>query len=189
MRTLQTQADWCARAQWVLALSLGLLVLGFYAVAYHPNSQKLESLKTQIDTQRRDLLANRSRARILPDVLMAVNETRTRLERFDKKLPRQPDLSSFMNDISEVSHQASLRKVEVKPGAPARSELYTEWPIALTFEGEFNSVFAFLRRAEEMQRLTRVKGLKVRNTEPWRSGQVQVELSMNIYFSEGAYAP
>ena len=39
--------------------------------------------------------------------------------------------------------------------------------------------------AEEMQRLTRVKGLKVRSTDSAKSGIVQVELSMNIYFSEG----
>jgi len=66
-----------------------------------------------------------------------------------------------------------------------RTELYTQWPIAPKFEGDFASVFAFLRRAEAMQRLTHVKGLKVHSTDNGKSGQVQVELSMNIYFSEG----
>jgi hypothetical protein len=36
-----------------------------------------------------------------------------------------------------------------------------------------------------MQRLTRVKNLKIRSTDAAKSGTVQVELSMNIYFSEG----
>jgi len=30
-----------------------------------------------------------------------------------------------------------------------------------------------------------VKGLKVKSMDAGKSGQVQVELSMNIYFSEG----
>ena len=189
MRALKSQAEWCARAQWVLGTVLLLLLCGFIALIYRPSNQRLQSLQQQIDDQRRNLTSNKTRVQILPDVLLAVNEMRNRLERFDKKLPKQPDLGPFINDITEVSHQTALRKVTVEPGVPARTDLpgggYAEWPIALKFEGDFNSVFAFLRRAEEMQRLTRVKGLKVKSTDAGKSGQVQVELSMNIYFSEG----
>ena len=42
MRTLQTQAEWCARAQWVLGITLVVMVIGFYAVAYRPNKEKLD---------------------------------------------------------------------------------------------------------------------------------------------------
>ena len=186
MRTLQTQAEWCARAQWVLGVVLAVMVIGFYAVAYRPNKQKLEGLEMQIDAKRRDLTSNRTRVQILPDVLLAVNEMRTRLERFDKKLPKEPELHGFINSITEVSAQAGTRnKWTVEPGVPVRSELYAEWPISLKFEGDFVNVFNFLRRAEEMQRLTRVKGLKLRGIDAGKSGQVQVELSMNIYFAEG----
>ncbi|MEA2708334.1 MAG: type pilus assembly protein PilO [Phycisphaerales bacterium] len=187
MRTLQTQAEWCARAQWVLGVTLIVMIIGFYAIAYRPNKEKLDGLETQIAAKRRDLTSNRTRVQILPDVLLAVNEMRNRLERFDKKLPKAPELHAFINSITEVSSQAGLRnKWTVEPGVPVRSDLYAEWPISLKFEGDFNSVFNFLRRAEEMQRLTRVKGLKIRGLEAaGKPGQVQVELSMNIYFAEG----
>ena len=187
MRTLQTQAEWCARAQWVLGVTLAVMVVGFYAAAYRPNKEKLDGLDMQIAAKRRDLTSNRSRVQILPDVLLAVNEMRTRLERFDKKLPKSPELHAFINGITEVSSQAGLRsKWTVEPGVPVRSELYAEWPISLKFEGDFRSVFNFLRRAEEMQRLTRVKGLKVNGmSAAGKPGQVRVELSMNIYFTEG----
>ena len=186
MRTLQTQAEFCARAQWVLGIALAVMIVGFYAVAYRPSKQKLDGLQMQIDAKRRDLTSNRTRVQILPDVLLAVNEMRNRLERFDKKLPKAPELHAFINGITEVSAQAGTRnKWTVEPGVPVRSELYAEWPISLKFEGDFVNVFHFLRRAEEMQRLTRVKGLKVRGIDAGKSGQVQVELSMNIYFAEG----
>jgi Tfp pilus assembly protein PilO len=69
---------------------------------------------------------------------------------------------------------------------PVRSELFDEQPVSLTFEGDFVNVFSFLRQTEEMQRLTRVKELKLRSSDrTGKSGQVEVELSMNIYFSEG----
>ena len=185
MRTLQTQAEWCARAQWVLGVTMVVMIVGFYAAAYRPNKEKLDGLEMQIAAKRRDLTSNRSRVQILPDVLLEVNRMRDRLERFDKKLPKAPELGPFINDITEVSHQTALRKWTVEPGVPARTDLYAEWPISLKFEGDFNGVFSFLRQAEQMQRLTRVKGLKLKSADSGKSGQVQVELSMNIYFSEG----
>ena len=185
MRSLQSQGDWCNRAQWVLGVSLAVLVMFFYVFTYRPNSQRLTDLHMNISNQRRDLNANKARVQILPEVIGAVEEMRMRLEKFDKKLPKQPDLGPFINDITELSHQASLRRVEVNPGVPQRSDSYAEWPISLKFEGDFINAFSFLRRAEAMQRLTRVKNLKVRSTDTGKSGNVQVELSMNIYFSEG----
>lgn len=186
MRTLQTQAEWCARAQWVLGIALAVMVVGFCAIVYRPNKQKLDDLNMQIAVKHRDLVNNRTRVQILPDVVLEVNKTRNRLERFDKKLPKTPELHAFINNITDVSDQAGLRnKWTVKPGVPVHSDLYTEWPIALEFEGDFNNVFNFLRRAEEMQRLTRVKSLKVHGMGAGKTGQVRVELSMNIYFAQG----
>jgi Tfp pilus assembly protein PilO len=185
MRLLRTQADWCARVQLVLGVALIVVLCGFVAFVYRPGSQRLDVLRRLTEEQHRQLTSNRMHVQILPDVMLEVDRMQGRLERFDKKLPRQPELGPFINDITEVSHQASLRKVSVDPGMPARTELYTEWPITLKFEGDFASVFAFLRRTEVMQRLTHVKGLKVRAIDNGKSGQVQVELSMNIYFSEG----
>ena len=185
MRALRTQAEWCARVQLILGVSLIIVLCGFVALIYRPSSERLGSLRRQTDEQRNRLNVNLTQVQVLPHVMTEVAKMQSQLEQFDKRLPRQPELGPFINDITEVSHQANLRKVQVEPGVPTRTELYTEWPIALKFEGDFNSAFAFLRRAEEMKRLTRVKGLKVRSTDNGKSGQVQVELSMNIYFSEG----
>jgi Tfp pilus assembly protein PilO len=186
MRSLQKQAEWCARAQWVLGVCVVLLVTGFYAAVYRPNRQRLESLDLEIQSNRQTLSGNQARLQVLPEVKIAVAGMQGKLALFDKTVPRQPEIGPFINDITEISHQAGLRKGwAVEPGVPTQSELYREFPIALKFEGNFENVFAFLRRAERMQRLTRVKKLKVRSTDAGKSGQVQVELSMNIYFSEG----
>jgi Tfp pilus assembly protein PilO len=185
MRALRTQAEWYARVQLTLGVTLIVVLCGFIAFIYRPTSQRLDSLRRKSDEQRQQLTSNRMHVRILPDVLVEVEKMQGRLERFDKKLPRQPDFGPFINDITELIHQSSLRKVSNDPGMPVRTELYTEWPISLKFEGDFASVFAFLRRTEVMQRLTHVKGLKVKSIDNGKSGQVQVELSMNIYFSEG----
>ena len=54
-------------------------------------------------------------------------------------------------------------------------------PIKLTFEGDFISIYSFLRNTEEMPRLTRVRDMKLSSRD--KTGQVKFELTMNIYFS------
>jgi Tfp pilus assembly protein PilO len=68
---------------------------------------------------------------------------------------------------------------------PVRSELFAEQPVSLKFEGDFLKVFSFLRQTEQMQRLTRVRELKIKNNRSNKPGQVEVELSMNINLTEG----
>jgi Tfp pilus assembly protein PilO len=158
----------------------------FYALVYRPNSQRLASLDDQIAVKQRDLTSNKSRVQVLPEVMVAVSKMQDRLADFDKKLPRQHDLGPFINDITELSDQSGVKhKWAVEPGMPARNDGYDEWPIALKFEGDFLSACSFLRRSEAMQRLTRIKSLKMRSIDYGKSGRVQVELSMNIYFTEG----
>lgn len=186
MRGLKKQAEWCARAQWVLGLAALVILVCFWALAYRPMSQKLDALNVQAQSKRRDLSGNRSRVQVLPDVVLAVNDMQHHLEQFDKQVPRSPDIGPFITDITEIRHEAGLpNKWNIEPGVPIQSDLYREWPIALKFEGNFQSVFNFIQQAEKMQRLTRIKSLKLHGSDDGKAGLVTVELSMDIYFSEG----
>src|SRR6187549_3151348 len=109
MRSLQTQADWCNRAQWVLGLVLAALCVMFYAFVFRPNSQRLADLKEQIAVKQRDLTSNKTRVQILPDVMVTVSDMQSRLSEFDKKLPRQPDLGPFIHDITDLSDQTGVK--------------------------------------------------------------------------------
>jgi Tfp pilus assembly protein PilO len=184
MTSLQNQLSWCVKAQWTLAIAMIAMLLGFYFAWYRPEHTLLRERRAAIESKRVELEANGTRASNLHMVKLEVDNLRARLERFNKKLPKQQDLGQFIRDITTVSQQSSLRKLTVQPGAPKRTALYTEMPISLNFEGDFNSVFNFLRQTEDMQRLTRVNNLSVKTTDA-KLGQVEVQVSMNIYFSEG----
>src|SRR5438093_9047634 len=101
MRALRTQAEWYARVQLTLGVTLIVVLCGFIAFIYRPTSQRLDTLRHQGDEQRQQLTSNRMHVRILPDVMLEVDRMQQRLERFDKKLPRQPDFGPFINDITE----------------------------------------------------------------------------------------
>src|SRR6266498_2011735 len=102
MSGLRTQLDWCTKAQALLGLTLGLVVVGFSLFGYRPTSMKLRELQDQIDAKRRELDRNVAQVRVLPAVTLAVNELRSRVEKYDKQLPRQQELDRFIKDINTM---------------------------------------------------------------------------------------
>jgi len=183
MRTLQSQVRWTTKAQWVMTAVMAGVGAGFYLLGYRPATQKLDVRQAEYRTKHEQLQSAEARARMLPAVDSEVEQLKQRLERFDKKLPRQQDLPQVIKDITQVSQQEALKKLTVQPAPPRRSELFSELPITLNFEGDFVNTFAFLRKMEQMQRLTRVRSLTVRHKD-MALGQVEVQVGMNIYFSE-----
>jgi Tfp pilus assembly protein PilO len=184
--SLRNQLDWCTKAQAILGLTLGVVLVGFYLFGYRPSSGKVSDLQLEIDHKRVALMNNNTQVKILPAVAAAVTELKTRLDKYDKQLPRQQELDRFIKDIDSMVQTGSLQKYSVSPGVlPIRSEMFAEQPVSLKFQGDFIKVFSFLRQTEQMQRLTRVRELKIKSDRAAKPGQVEVELSMNIYFSEG----
>ena len=183
MRSLQSQIKWCARGQWALAGVIVALVVGFYVVGFRPMSTRLGALREQITQRQRDVFAGRAETKVLPDVAGEVQRLQARLERSHKSIPPQQELSQFIKDITQLSQQANLKRFSYKPGVPTRSEQVCELPIQLVFEGDFTNVYAFLRNAEEMPRMTRVRGMQIKSRDRETSGHVQVQLALNIYFA------
>ena len=182
-RTIKSQIAWCARAHWVLSILMGVLLVSFILFGWRPAWSRQRQLRTEIDAAARVLDTNQSRASNMSVLMREVARLQSQLARFNKKLPRTAELGEFIREITQVSQQCALYKLVHQPGQIRRLELYSEVPITMNFEGNFNDVFLFLRQMEQMQRLARVKNITVR-TRDTKLGTVDVSMAMNIYFSE-----
>ena len=186
MPGLRSQLERCTRVQALLGLCLALLLIGFYLLGYRPATAKLADLRMQIESRREVLDQNTLRTRALPDLKKSVRTAQEAVEKYDKRLPRQQEVDRFVKDIDSMVHTAGLQRYAMTPAVvPIRNGSFAEQPVKLSFVGDFLEVFSFLRQTEQMQRLTRVKELSLKSDErSGKPGQVEVELSMNIYFSE-----
>lgn len=183
MSALQAKIARYVTAQWALAAVALVMAAGFYFAGIRPAQNARAAILADLSGQRRQLNEGRARAQNLPLIEAEVEQLRTRLERFDKKLPKKPDMDQFMREITRVSEESSLKKVSVQPGSPKRSDLFSEMPIVLNFTGEFPSVVKFLSQTEDMQRLTRVRSLAIKSRDAG-NGTVEVDVSMSIYFAD-----
>jgi len=184
MRSLHSQITWCRRLQLGLSMGLALAVVLFVFAGYLPARHRLEALHGQIQSKTTEVEDNQNKARNLPLLALEVKELESRVRDYDRQFPKQADLGDFIKDITRVSQQLALRDWKYQPSAPRRGDTYFELPIQMNFQGEFLNVFSFLTEVEHLQRLTRVRKLAIR-IKDFKSGMVEVEIGLNIYFSEG----
>jgi Tfp pilus assembly protein PilO len=184
MQTLKSQIRWCARIQIGLGAIVALAALMFYLVSYAPHTRRMKQLTSQIMLTQRDLQVSQVQAQSLPSVTADLNRLRAELADY-KRLPSKSELGDFVAQINQLHSEADLHKWALNiSGAPRRYDQFTEQQVTLKFEGDFLNVFNFIRQAEDMQRLTRVSSIVIRGAD-LKTGVVQVDLSMNLYYSEG----
>ncbi|MHC4985873.1 MAG: type IV pilus inner membrane component PilO [Planctomycetota bacterium] len=158
------------------------VIVAVVVLVFMPQQRELKRLKTELTTHERKLSADSQQASVVPQLLREVEAMRRRYKDFDRRLPKQKELGEFLRDISSHLAAESLSNQVIEPGSPKRSELFHTLPIVLRFEGTYLEMARFLKRLDEMERLTRVERLHlVRQPE---SDQLEAELQINIYFTE-----
>jgi Tfp pilus assembly protein PilO len=181
MGNLQNHVRWFIRAQWALGLFMVALLVTFFAFGYRPQTARLGQLQLDISQRQYELRQSQDKTKILPAIASDVKSLRQQLDA-SKKLPPQQELPQFLKDVTALGQQCSLHPFTFKQGVPTHADLFCELPISLSFEGDFVDAFNFLRRTEEMQRLTRVRNMTIKAVDG-TEGRVQVQISMNIYFA------
>lgn len=181
MIALRQQGSWCRKAQIIMSAALLVIVGSFYLFGYRPLTAEKKSLAVQVADRQKRLADNSRQLKVLPEVAAEVRDLRARLDG-QKKLPRESDLFQFIRDLTRLKQNWSLSRFQYKPEASRRNEYFAQLPIQLSFEGDFVSVYSFLRQIEDLERLTRVRTISLKG-RPEQPGEVQVELTMNIYYA------
>jgi Tfp pilus assembly protein PilO len=183
MPSLKRQIQLFTRVQHVAAAGLILTAIGFYALAYRPETNRLQTLGVRIGQNERELSAAQIQARRMQQVQKDINALREKLADF-KKLPATAgDLGQFEVEMATLARRDNLHAWSVSwQGTPSREGDCYALPISLKFAGDFRDVYSFLCDMENLSRLTRVKKMLVKC--PNNDGSTQVEMTLNLYYLE-----
>ena len=164
------------------------VVLAATVLVYLPQRGRLHDLRTEIAQEKARLLGDTERSSAVPAMLRQVQTMRKRYTNFDRRLPKRKELGGFLREISGNLAQENLANQLIEPGSPTRAKLFHTLPIVVRFQGSYLSLASFLKRLEEMERLTQVQRLSIsRRSQPDRAAPAEdlhIEVLMNIYFTE-----
>lgn len=165
-------------------ITIGLLLVilaGFAGGVFYPQYRKVRQLRHQIVQAEQKLQHDRALAETVPDLAREVEQLRRQHSNFDRRLPQQKELGEFLREISTTIAAERLTNQVIEPGSPTTGPLYNNLPIIMEFDGSFRGLANFLTQIDQMERLTRIERIRI---EPSDDGQLQVEMQLNIYFTE-----
>lgn len=187
--SLRAHVKIAARRQQKLAGALvvvaGLGVVGVYL----PAKRAIGETQQRITDLHAQLAADEQRASALPELTAAVDGLRRQVDRF-KPLRGPSDIQQAFAQITQIKNETALQSYKFETNdAPRPLGTCLEQRVRITFQADFVDAMSFVGKIESMDRLTRVRelritGLKSGGNGP-QAGRVNVEVALSLFFKVG----
>jgi len=162
------------RAQMIVfGLLCVVAVAGAWQVSLGPSSAELETRRAHLAKLESEIVRVQAIADKLPALQREVRSLQVALRETTASIPEEKDPSEVLASLLEVAGESSLDLAAWKPANIVEKAQYSEWPIALTFEGGYHDLGKFFDRLAAMSRLISVSDLDIKTkTKPNGRGSV-----------------
>jgi type IV pilus assembly protein PilO len=141
-------------------LVVGAVLFGiFYFVVYSPTQDEIASIVAQSDQLQEEI----RKAERNQDKLKKLEEEKALNEKIleDLKgiLPENEEVSQILRKIQAIASNARLKTSTFTFGAKTNREIYLEWPIAITLEGNYHNLGIFFDQVSRMKKIFTIDAL------------------------------
>ena len=153
----------------VKLLLAGIALAGVAATGYFfaisPIESRVAALRSQWETQQKEIAQLRAMAAELARIRREAAEVERRLEIAKAKLPTEREIPVLYRTLSDAAVQAGLAVALFQPQGPKTRDFYNEIPISLVAEGGYHEVGDFVARVAMLPRATTIGELKLTGTK------------------------
>ena len=148
--------------QLLVFLLVGAVLFGiFYFVIYSPTQDEIASIVTQSE-QLQDEIRKAERNQ---DKLKKLEEEKANNEKIleDLKgiLPEKKEVSQILRKIQAIASNARLKTSTFTFNAESNREIYLEWPISISLEGNYHNLGIFFDQVSRLKKIFNIDGLSI----------------------------
>jgi type IV pilus assembly protein PilO len=107
------------------------------------------------------------------------------IEVFESKLPPTSEIHTVLEDVTLIAQRHGLTPKTIRTLKNEENRGYIEQPLEMELHGDFNSYYAFLLELEKLDRITKIRELKLRKKSK-SEGQTEARFVMSIFFQDAA---
>lgn len=166
-----------------------LLLIGATALlVVLPAWRRSTQLRSEITSLHQEVVASQDDPDLLEDLSERLDSLRDFGEGRMTPIPQESNIAGLMHALTTILDGKNLLEREIKMGAATDSKRASSIPMTVMIKGEFMSVFGALAEIESMDRLIRVRRLRIGNDNDRardldRSGVVEATLTMDVFFA------
>jgi type IV pilus assembly protein PilO len=137
---------------------------GAWQVMLSPAHADLAAKRAQLATVQGEVARAQAKASQLPQLQREIRQIEARLLQTTAVLPDEKDPQDVLRNLYEVASETLLNIHSFAPKTIVTKPQYSEWPIALTFDGSYHDLGRFFDRIATMPRLMSITDLQVKTS-------------------------
>jgi type IV pilus assembly protein PilO len=176
-----------AREAIFLALVLAVPLAAWWMV-FQPRQEQIRAARIEVEEKQEKLQRLSQVSARIEDLRASIGEGRAALEQLERRIPDRSGIDAVLEQITRIAmnHQLVIRSI--KGDRPTSAPLYSELPLQISIEGEFDGFYRFLLDLEGLDRITRVHHLRMTRVVEGRAlptdpePGLRIEMTMSIFF-------
>ncbi len=164
-----------------VVLLLGMLVLS-YPLLFKPLNEQREQAQAETKAKQQRLTDLAGAMRNNANLASEIDKLRTAISFLEGKLPKETEMDRVLQDVWKAAKDNNLNIKSVRNAKPIEGASYSEQPIRMVVDGPFYpNFFKFLSTVEQLDRLTKIKELKI-ETDEKTNGAITADFTLTIYY-------
>ncbi len=164
-----------------LLVLIGVMV-GAYFIVLKPMDQEIDNYRTDTAQKKATLAELTVATSKYPDFDAEIQRLRSARDAFERKLPNAREVEVILREIWEIARSENLKPKSIVPDRSIDAAEYNELPIKVEIVGDFDGYYSFIKRIEELPRITKMPKIKIIKVNNKGGGDVRTELRLSIFF-------
>ena len=180
-----------------LVLLLAMPVAAYFFV-FKPRNTQIAEAREEVRKKQDKLKQLESATRSLDDLGREIDKLGSAIELFEHKLPAQREEQIILRQVWETAARHHLIPKSVRTDKSLPTANYSELPIKMNIQGDFDGFYSFLLDVERLPRITRMPQMYLKKANAnaanasnasTETAQLEAEIVLSIFFDPADSAP
>lgn len=166
-----------------------VLIIGMAYVSWaymiKPANENLAQQRGTMEIQKAKLDELQKATVAAEDLSEQLKKIEGAIQVFESKLPPTSEIHTVLEDVTLIAQRHGLTPKTIRTLKNEENRGYIEQPLEMELDGNFNAYYAFLLELEKLDRITKIRELKLKKKSK-SEGQTEARFVMSIFFQDAA---
>lgn len=170
-----------ARQQIVICVVAVVTITGFVLFRYMPLRKRMKALERERTVQQSVISKASYQEKQLPELRQRLSELQQIAEDYQRGIPAQRDLGTFLQEIANLMSEVNLDEQFVEHGRETKVGVLNCIPVNMRCKGKLVQLFEFYKALQQLDRLVRIEQVELINEADF-GGEVSMRTKALIYY-------
>ena len=168
------------KAMWIAVAVSVAGVAAYLVLFFGPRQEEIAEIRRQAEERTRFAFHAAGAASAAAQTTEEINETKRFLHAWRAEAPREENVISLFQEISQAAQAAQTRNLRIEPAAVQKLAAVWRMPVKVAVEGHFAELFEFVRSVERLSTAVWVTDLEIAPAER-DSQSLRMNMTLTIF--------